>query len=104
MFRAAFGLLASMVPPHWPDEQAGLLASRTIISTMPTPTNERQALECELREELPAQLAAYQQEFAAGRATVRPPGRPWSTTPRSVGVGAVPPRVRPHGYRCRCRP
>ena len=33
-----------------------------------TPTNERQSLERELREELPALLAAYQQELAAGQA------------------------------------
>jgi len=32
------------------------------------PTNERQSLEHELREELPTQLAAYQQELAAGLA------------------------------------
>jgi hypothetical protein len=35
---------------------------------MPRSSNERQSLERELREELPAQLAAYQQEHAAGRA------------------------------------
>jgi hypothetical protein len=35
---------------------------------MPAPTNERQTLERELREELPVQLAAYQQELAAGLA------------------------------------
>jgi len=35
---------------------------------MPAPTNERQALEHELREELPAQLADYRQELAAGLA------------------------------------
>jgi hypothetical protein len=35
---------------------------------MPTPTNERQHLERELREELPARLAAYQQELAGGSA------------------------------------
>jgi len=35
---------------------------------MPRPLNERQSLEHELREELPAQLAAYQQELAAGLA------------------------------------
>ena len=34
---------------------------------MPAPTNEHQALERELREELPARLAAYQQELAAGQ-------------------------------------
>jgi predicted nucleic acid-binding Zn-ribbon protein len=32
---------------------------------MPAPTNERQAWERELREELPAQLAKYQEELAA---------------------------------------
>lgn len=32
---------------------------------MPTPTNDRTALEDEVHEELPAQLAAYQQELAA---------------------------------------
>jgi hypothetical protein len=35
---------------------------------MPRPTNERESLEHELQEELPAQLAAYQQELAAGLA------------------------------------
>jgi hypothetical protein len=35
---------------------------------MPRPRNEREAWEHELREELPAQLAAYQQELAAGQA------------------------------------
>jgi hypothetical protein len=35
---------------------------------MPRPTNERQSLEHELREELPAHLAAYQQELAGGSA------------------------------------
>jgi hypothetical protein len=35
---------------------------------MPRPLNERQSLEHELREELPSQLAAYQQELAAGLA------------------------------------
>jgi hypothetical protein len=35
---------------------------------MPRPRNERQSLERELREELPAQLAAYQQELAGGSA------------------------------------
>ena len=35
---------------------------------MPRPVNERQSLEHELREELPGQLAAYQQELAAGLA------------------------------------
>ena len=32
---------------------------------MPAPTSERQALERELREELPARLADYQQELAS---------------------------------------
>ena len=35
---------------------------------MPAPTNERQSLERELLEELPAQLAGYQQELAGGQA------------------------------------
>jgi len=35
---------------------------------MPRPRNEREALETELREELSAQLTAYQQELAAGQA------------------------------------
>jgi len=35
---------------------------------MPRPLNERQSLEQELREELPGQLAGYQQELAAGQA------------------------------------
>jgi hypothetical protein len=33
---------------------------------MPRPLNERQSLERELREELPAQLAAYRRELASG--------------------------------------
>ena len=37
-------------------------------ASMPAPTNERQSLEHELREELPAQLAGHQQELAAGPA------------------------------------
>lgn len=41
---------------------------RGILSAMPRPRNEREAWEHELREELPAQLAAYQRELAAGRA------------------------------------
>jgi hypothetical protein len=43
-------------------------AACAIITHMPTPTNERQRLERELREELPARLAAYQQELAGGSA------------------------------------
>ena len=39
-----------------------------ILCPMPRPRNEREALEHELREELPALLAAYQQELAAGPA------------------------------------
>ena len=39
------------------------LAARAIISPVPAPTNERQSLEHELREELPAQLAAYKSEL-----------------------------------------
>jgi len=35
---------------------------------MPRPKSEREALEHELREELPAQFAAYQQELATGPA------------------------------------
>jgi hypothetical protein len=35
---------------------------------MPRPTNERQSLARELREELPDQLAGYQQELAVGLA------------------------------------
>ena len=35
---------------------------------MPRPRSEREALEHELREELPAQLTAYQHELAAGPA------------------------------------
>lgn len=42
--------------------------STVILSAMPRPRNEREAREHELREELPAQLAAYQQELAAGQA------------------------------------
>jgi predicted trehalose synthase len=38
---------------------------------MPRPRNERQALGQELREELPAQLAACRRELAAGLATQR---------------------------------
>ena len=36
--------------------------------TTPRPYNEREAWERELREELPPQLAGYQQELAAGQA------------------------------------
>jgi hypothetical protein len=43
-------------------------ASAVTLSAMPRPKNEREAWEHELREELPAQLAAYQQELAAGHA------------------------------------
>ena len=39
-------------------------AARAIISHMPSPTNERQALERE-RDELSAQLADYRREIAA---------------------------------------
>ena len=35
---------------------------------MPRPRNDREAWEHELQKELPAQLAAYQQELAVGRA------------------------------------
>jgi hypothetical protein len=35
---------------------------------MPAPTNERQSLERELLEELPAQLAGHQEELAGGQA------------------------------------
>jgi hypothetical protein len=38
-----------------------------IILSMPRPVTERQRWERELREELPAQLAVYQQELAAGQ-------------------------------------
>ena len=41
-----------------------LLAIRAIISHMPAPTNERQALERE-RHELPAHVANYQRELDA---------------------------------------
>jgi len=45
---------------------------------MPRPLSERQSLERELREELPAQLAAYQQELAAGLADkTRPEWLEW---------------------------
>ena len=44
------------------------LAASAIIFSMPRPTNDGQSLERELREELPAQLAGYQQELAAGLA------------------------------------
>jgi len=44
----------------------GLLAARAIISHMPAPTNERQALERE-RVELPGHLANYQRELDATR-------------------------------------
>jgi hypothetical protein len=51
---------------------AGERGARRVIlryyASMPAPTNERQSLERELREELPAQLAAYQQELAGGHA------------------------------------
>jgi hypothetical protein len=41
------------------------LAARAIISRMPRPMTNRQAWERELREELPGQLARYQEELAA---------------------------------------
>ena len=44
------------------------LAASAVIFSMPRPTNDRQSLERELREELPAQLAGYQQELAGGQA------------------------------------
>jgi hypothetical protein len=40
------------------------LAARAIIFSMPSPTNERQALERE-RQELPAHVANYQRELDA---------------------------------------
>src|SRR5438876_8203244 len=43
-----------------------LARTRAIILSMPRPTNERQSLVRELREELRDQLAGYQQELAAG--------------------------------------
>lgn len=42
--------------------------SAVILSAMPRPSNDHDAWEHELREDLPAQLAAYQQELAAGLA------------------------------------
>ena len=42
--------------------------SCAILSRMPRPKSEHEALEHELREELPAQLAAYQQKLSAGPA------------------------------------
>lgn len=42
--------------------------STVILSAMRRPRNEREAWEHELREELPAQLVAYQQELVAGHA------------------------------------
>ncbi len=58
-----------MVPPIWLDERGrplarSVLAAGVIISPMPAPTNERQALERELAE-LPEDLAAYQKELSA---------------------------------------
>ena len=47
------------------------LAARAIIFPVPAPTNERQSLEHELREELPAQLAAYQKELDATPVTFK---------------------------------
>jgi hypothetical protein len=47
------------------------LAGRAIICDMPAPTNERQALERELREELPARLADYQRELASTQPLTR---------------------------------
>jgi len=43
---------------------AASLAARVVISPMPTPTNERQALERELGE-LPANIDQYQRELDA---------------------------------------
>ena len=48
--------------------QLDKVLSAAILCPMPRPRNEREAWEHELREELPAQLAAYQQELAAGQA------------------------------------
>ena len=43
----------------------GRLRYCAIITDMPAPTNERQAWERELREELPTVLADHQRELAA---------------------------------------
>jgi hypothetical protein len=51
-----------------PEHQLDKALSTVILSAMPRPRNEREAWEYELREELPAELAAYQQELAAGQA------------------------------------
>jgi hypothetical protein len=51
-----------------PEGRGVCAGRRPIITHMPTPTNERHRLEHELREELPARLAAYQQELASGSA------------------------------------
>ena len=45
--------------------------SAVILSAMPRPRNEREAWAQGLREELSAQLAAYQQELATGLAETR---------------------------------
>src|SRR5260370_2064583 len=50
-----------------PDLRMDKASLPVILSAMPRPKNEREAWEHELREELPAQLAAYQQELAAGQ-------------------------------------
>src|SRR5216683_2968131 len=56
----AIASLASLSPSR--------VAPAATLWAMPRPRNERQSLERELREELPAQLAAYQQELAGGSA------------------------------------
>src|SRR6266850_3196198 len=48
-----------------PRRQLDTLLSPAILCPMPRPKSEREALEHELREELPAQLAEYQRELAA---------------------------------------
>jgi len=47
-----------------PASREAALAARAIISHMPAPTNERQALEWE-RHELPARVANYERELDA---------------------------------------
>jgi hypothetical protein len=60
-----------MVRPAGRTSRAALLAAHATIVPMPAPNNERQALERELREELPARLAAYQQKAAGELDKVR---------------------------------
>lgn len=61
---------ADYVPAPYPEGASALVAMlvRHPVLPCPRPRNEREASEHELREELPAQLAAYRQDLPAGPA------------------------------------